>query len=140
MKIKLSIAHIANLLERSADELNPEHLTIQTAFQLRKRGVETKIIIADAPTGINEALIQNIAKANHWYGLVKQGQTFKDIAQSQSTSSDRIQKMIGLAFLAPDLLRQVMQGNQPLGFISDWAMRCSIPSDWNEQRALIATL
>jgi hypothetical protein len=104
LKIKLSIAYIANLLERSADELKPEHLTIQTAFQLRKRGVETRIIIADAPTGIDEALIQKIARANHWYGLVKQGQTFKDIAQSQNTSSDRIQKMISLAFLAPDLL------------------------------------
>ncbi len=140
LKVKLSIAHIVDLLERSADELDPEHLTIRTPFQLRKRGVETKIIIADAPTGIDEALIQNIAKANHWYGLVKQGQTFKNIARSQNTSSDRIQKMIGLAFLAPDLLRQVMQGKQPLGFTSDWVMRCNIPSDWNAQRALIATL
>ncbi|MDG1530957.1 MAG: recombinase family protein [Paracoccaceae bacterium] len=140
LKIKLSIANIADLLRRTADELSPEHLTIRTQFQLRKRGVETKIIISDAPTGIDEALIQNIAKANHWYGLVKQGQTFKTIARSQNTSSDRIQKMIGLAFLAPDLLRQVMQGKQPLGFTSDWAMRCNIPSDWNEQRALFATL
>ncbi len=140
LKTKLSIVHIANLLERSADELNPEHLTIRTPFQLRKRGVETKIIIADAPTGIDEALIQNIAKANQWYGLVKQGQTFKIIAQSQNTSSDRIQKMIGLAFLAPDLLRQVMQGKQPLGFTSDWCMRHAIPSDWNAQRVLFATL
>ena len=91
-------------------------------------------------TGLDEALIRNIAKANHWYGLAKQGQTFKQVAQSRNTSSDRIQKMIGLAFLAPDLLRQVMEGTQPPGLTSDRAMRCGIPSDWTEQRALFATL
>lgn len=48
--------------------------------------------------------------------------------------------MISSAFLAPDLLRQVMEGKQPLGLTSDWAMRCRIPSDWTEQRALFATL
>ena len=140
MLIRLSAMHLANLLHRNSDELEREYLTFESQFQLRKRGVEKKIIIADGPTGIDEALIQNIAKANLWYGLVKRGQTFKQIAQSQNTSSDRIQKMIGLAFLAPDLLRQVMEGKQPLGFTSDWAMRCSIPSDWTEQRALFATL
>ena len=91
-------------------------------------------------TGLDEALIRNIVKANHWYGLAKQGQTFKQVAQSRNTSSDRIQKMIGLAFLAPDLLRQVMEGTQPPGLTSDRAMRCGIPSDWTEQRALFATL
>ena len=140
LKIKLSARQLANRLNRNQDEPDARHLTFKTPFQLRKRGVETRIIIADAPIGLDEALIRNIAKANHWYGLVKQGQTFKQIAQSQNTSSDRIQKMIGLAFLAPDLLRQVMEGTQPLGFTSDRAMRRGIPSDWTEQRARFATL
>ena len=48
--------------------------------------------------------------------------------------------MIELAFLAPDILRKTLDGRQPLGFTSDWCMRHALPADWNEQRALLATL
>ena len=86
MLIRLSATHLAKLLDRNLDGLESDALSFETQFQLRKRGIETKIIIADGPTGIDEALIHNIAKANLWYGLVKRGQTFKQIAQSQNTS------------------------------------------------------
>ena len=48
--------------------------------------------------------------------------------------------MIDLAFLAPDLLRDVLEGNQPLGFTSDWCKSRNLPSDWSMQRAILATL
>ncbi len=40
---------------------------ITAPFQLRKRGVETKLVLADASGGVDEALIRNIAKAHHWF-------------------------------------------------------------------------
>jgi site-specific DNA recombinase len=45
-----------------------------------------------------------------------------------------------LAFLAPDILSNTLDGGQPLGFTSDWCMRHAWPADWNEQRDLLATL
>jgi site-specific DNA recombinase len=42
--------------------------------------------------------------------------------------------MIDLAFLAPDIVRDVLDGNQPIGFTSDWCLRHALPSDWDEQR------
>jgi hypothetical protein len=48
--------------------------------------------------------------------------------------------MLDLAFLAPDIIGQVMDGRQPLGFTSDWCLRHELPSDWQTQRGLIATL
>ncbi len=48
--------------------------------------------------------------------------------------------MIDLAFLAPDIIRDVLEGRQPLGFTSDWCLRHCLPSDWADQRRLLATL
>ncbi|UYV38327.1 hypothetical protein N4R57_04585 [Rhodobacteraceae bacterium D3-12] len=48
--------------------------------------------------------------------------------------------MIDLAFLAPDVVRDVMEGKQPVGFTSDWCLRHELPSDWDEQRQMIAAL
>ena len=48
--------------------------------------------------------------------------------------------MIDLAFLAPDIVRDVIDGKQPLGFTSEWCLRNDLPSDWQEQRALLASL
>jgi len=48
--------------------------------------------------------------------------------------------MIGLAFLAPDIVADALEGKQPIGFTSDWCMRHDLPSDWSEQRAILAAL
>jgi site-specific DNA recombinase len=47
---------------------------------------------------------------------------------------------LDLAFLAPDIIRDVSQGKQPFGFTSGWCSRHDLPSDWQAQRDLIATL
>ncbi len=140
LHVEASAEKLVASLNVPLEDIDQDTLTISTSFQLRKRGVETKLILADVPTGLDPALITNIAKANKWYGMVKDGETFSAIAKSQNTSSGRIQKMIGLAFLAPDILRNVLNGKQPLGLTSDWCMRHVIPSNWNAQRVLFATL
>ena len=106
---------------------------------LRKRGVETKIILAETPGNKDEALIRNIALAHHWLERIKAGESFGDIARTDSISKRRIQHMIDLAFLAPDIIRDVLAGKQPLGFTSDWCKARTLPSDWQDQRALLAT-
>ena len=131
---------IATFFERDSDEQVQGPLTIKAPFQIRKRGVETKLIFADAPSARDETLIKNIAKAHLWFEQIKSGKTFSQIAASDQTSKRRIQQMIDLAFLAPDIIRDVMDGTQPFGFTSDWCLRHAMPVNWAEQRALIATL
>ena len=62
------------------------------------------------------------------------------IANSGNTSDRRIHQMIGLAFLTPDIVADALEGKQPIGFTSDWCMRHDLPSDWPEQRAILAAL
>lgn len=140
VNICLDQKKIATFLERDSDELIQNPLTIKAPFQIRKRGVETKLIFADVPSQRDETLIKNISKAHHWFEQIKAGKTFSQIAATDKTSKRRIQQMIELAFLAPDIIRDVMDGAQPIGFTSDWCLRHTIPVNWAEQRALIATL
>ncbi len=70
---------------------------------------------------------------------MKAGKSFAQIADVEKTSKRRVQQMIDLAFLAPDIVRDVLDGNQPIGFTSNWCLRHALPSDWNEQRQLLKT-
>ncbi len=89
--IRLNHRKIATFFERNSNEQLQDLVTIQAPFQIRKRGVETKLIFADAPRGRDEKLIKNIAKAHHWFEQIKAGKTFSQIAASDQTSKRRIQ-------------------------------------------------
>lgn len=114
--------------------------TIDVPFTMRRRGVETKLIIAGQSRELDAKLIANIAQALKWYDGIKAGQSFDVIAKESGTSKRRVQQMIDLAFLAPDIIRDVLNGRQPMGFTSDWCLRHESPSNWQDQRVLIKHL
>ncbi|MEM9427112.1 MAG: recombinase family protein, partial [Pseudomonadota bacterium] len=140
MTVCLSSNALANAAKCEPGNINEGSLARTYPFQLRKRGVETRIILAEAPAEIDETLIRNIARAHHWFEAIKSGKTFSEIAAADGTHKSRIQQMIGLAFLAPDIIRDVLEGKQPVGFTSEWCVRHNLPVDWTQQRLLLATL
>ena len=140
LTIALDAVTLADLLNVQPDIINPEALVTNYPFRLRRRGVETKIILADQPTSRDETLIRNIAKAYVWFERIKAGESFAQIATTDGISKRRVQQMIDLAFLAPDIIRDVLSGKQPTGFTTEWCKTHSLPADWTEQRALLATL
>ncbi|KIN75528.1 Recombinase [Sulfitobacter mediterraneus KCTC 32188] len=122
------------------EDVQNEQLTITMPFQFRKRGVETKLIFSDAPAQRDDTLIKNVAMAHHWFEQIKAGQTLSEIAKANGISSRRVQQMIELAFLAPDITNGILDGTQPFGLTSHWCKQHAIPANWQDQRALIATL
>ncbi|MGI9388711.1 MAG: recombinase family protein [Boseongicola sp.] len=138
--ISINANELARMLEIDPERINPDSPAIQAPFRLRKRGVETKITLQNATRSVDEVLLTNIAQAHSWFEMVKAGQTYTEIAETAGTSKRRVQQLLDLAFLAPDIVRDVSEGKQPLGFTSDWCLRHDLPSDWDEQRKLIATL
>ena len=89
---------------------------------------------------MDQTLLANIALANHWYQELKDGRNFEEIAADSGTSKRRVQQLIELAFLAPDIVRDITKGLQPLGLTSDWCVRHRLAADWQAQRDRIATL
>ncbi|MCP5073902.1 MAG: recombinase family protein [Rhodobacteraceae bacterium] len=119
---------------------NPDDLILDLPFTERRRGVEMKLVVGNGAAVVDEKLLANIIRANQWYQRLKEGQSVEAIAAEAGTSKRRVQQVIDLAFLAPDLVRDVTNGAQPMGLTSDWCLRHDLPSDWQAQRQLIATL
>lgn len=138
--VQIDPNQVSDILDTDADTLNEVELKISSMFQIRKRGVETKLIFADMPIGQDDVLIRNIAKAHSWFEQMKAGKSFDEIANAEQTSKRRVQQMIDLAFLAPDIVRDALEGKQPIGFTSVWCLRHALPTDWDEQRQLLKNL
>ena len=138
LTIQLEPKQILTLLETST-ALELDELQLFLPFTERRRGAEMKLIVEGDNT-VDEPLMRNVANANHWYKRIKEGATFDDISSETGTSKRRIQQMIALAFLAPDIVRQITQGKQPIGLTSDWLLRHDLPADWDAQRKRIANL
>lgn len=121
-------------------EIDPDDLSIDLPFTERRRGVEMKLIAGNGTPQIDQKLLTNVALANRWYQQLKAGRTFDEIASEAGTSKRRVQQIVELAFLAPDIVRDITKGVQPTGRTSDWCLRHALPTDWQAQRERIATL
>ena len=51
-----------------------------------------------------------------------------------------MRKAIRYAFLAPDIVRAIVEGRQPVGLTSSYLLHHSLSDDWEKQRVLVATL
>jgi hypothetical protein len=124
-----------------AASINLNVLHFSTAFQFRKRGVETKLVIGRGQgNAIDQTLVRSVAKAHQYYSAIRRGRTFEDIAASENLTKRRILQVIDLAFLAPDIVKSILQGDQPIGLTAKWLGLNPVPSDWQAQRRIIAAL
>lgn len=138
--VRLRIAEISKLLQCDVEKIDPDQLILQSPFQMRRRGVELKLHLGDAPTEIDRTLVQNIVKAQRWMAMIRDGKTFADIADAEGTSKRRIQDVVDLALLSPDVVDAIAAGEQPEGLTSDYLIKSGVPAIWSEQRETFATL
>lgn len=131
---------VRELLNVAEDRIDPDQLSVTTPFTMRRRGVETRLVLGNDALPPDQKLITNIAAALGWLDRIKAGKTYAEIAAEDGVPKSRVQQAICYAFLAPDIVRQVLQGRQPIGLTSMWIFRHPLPLDWAEQRALIARL
>ena len=140
----LSLQLDADVLARTIDvdpsKLNEALLIFEVPFTCRRRGVETRFVMAGASTNTDGTLIANIARAHDWLERIKNGEALNEIACAEATTTKRVQQILEFAFLAPDIVREVLAGNQPLGLTTTWIATHTIPTDWVEQRELFSTL
>jgi len=140
MAVELDTEDLAQALGLSADRLNESLIRFDAPFQLRRRGVETKLILGGERRERDETLFRNIANGQQVLDLVCAGKSYSQIAERLGTSKRNVQHLIEFAFLAPDIIEDVYAGKQPVGFTSEWVKRNKLPSDWDAQRAIIARL
>ncbi len=75
-----------------------------------------------------------------WLDRIKAGKTYEQIATEDAIPTDRVRKAIRYAFLAPDIVRAIVEGRQPVGLTSSYLLHHPLPDDWEKQRVLVKTL
>ena len=148
-RVDISPGSVSILLDRNAfaaclsmgpDRIREDALRILAPFRLRRRGVETKLVLGNPTKSVDRTLLRNIANAFSWLDRIKAGKTYEEIATEDAIPTDRVRKAIRYAFLAPDIVRAIVEGRQPVGLTSSYLLHHPLPDDWEKQRVLVKTL
>ena len=140
LTVMLDKATIAHRLGCVPERINPAELTIEAPFQMRRRGVELKLHLGEAPPEIDRTLVRNIVKARRWLTAIIDGKTFTEIAEAEGVSKRRVQDVANLALLAPDILDGIAAGEQPHRLTTDYLIKTRFSAVWAEQREQFAAL
>lgn len=120
----------------SAKDLHSNLCSFTTAFQLRRRGVESKIIIGDQLSSPDPKLQYMLQRVHHWLQALKSGIQITALAQSENVSDAYIRLRLPLAFLSPKIQRTIIDATQPPEYSIKYFIRAKIPYDWEEQETL----
>src|SRR5437660_1003440 len=118
-------------------------LTATAAFT--RRGAETKSVLPGlspqkhSPT-CDPALIKAIARGRAWVEEIAIGRarSLQELAKRDGISRRYIRRLIGLAFLSPQLIEAILQGRQPVALTATQLTELDLPLDWTEQHKLLA--
>ncbi|XXK35114.1 recombinase family protein [Rhodobacteraceae bacterium nBUS_22] len=140
IRVQLDTLVLAKWLDCLPGHINASGLTIETPFQMRRRGVELKLHLGDPPPEIDKALVQNIVKGRRWLAMVIDGKSFSEIAQVENVSTRRVQDIANLALIAPDILDAITLGEKSDGLSTDYLIKTRFSAIWSEQRAQFSAL
>ena len=89
----------------------------------------------------DSGLVQLVARAHNWFGRIAGGASTgpADIAAQDKAARTDVSRTLPLAFLAPDIVRAILEGRHPPDFTPSILARSAsrLPSDWNAQRQML---
>ncbi len=116
---------------------------IHVAAKLKRCGLAVRLIV-NAP-GMpmrrtpDAKLIAMLKKSQNWLGRLTSGKSagVAEIAALESVSASYVTRAIYLAFLAPDIVDLIINGEQPPEVNLERLMRMGpLPANWQDQRKL----
>ncbi|WP_421694485.1 recombinase family protein [Aestuariivirga sp.] len=114
---------------------------ITVPYTLRRRGVETMLIVGDGQRdrSVDPVLVGTLAKAHSWFNqLAGSAVSINDIAEQQGLPASEISRLLPLAFLAPDIVEAIIDGRQPPELTAKHLKRFDdLPLDWCQQRKVL---
>ena len=119
-------------------------LTAAVAFT--RRGADTKLVLPGLAqqkhsSRCDPALIKAIARGRTWFEELATGRarSLQELAKRDGISRRYIRRLVGLAFLSPQLVEAIMQGRQPVELTATRLTELDLPLDWTEQHKLLAS-
>jgi len=107
--LKLNAAELANELGLKIEEIDISSLQFQAPFELRRRGVEGKIIAGDREPEPDKTMLRALARAHTWTADLRRGKSLSEIAAATSHSDSYVRTRAQLAFLAPKIQKAILE-------------------------------
>lgn len=113
--------------------------TVKLPVQLKRRGIESRIVFNDESPVLNrdENLVRLIAKSHVWFEQLRNGEqpSIEAIAKAEKINPSDVSRALPLAFLAPSIVTAILEGKQPVDLTAEKLRRMTpLPTEWNEQR------
>ncbi len=126
-----------------AFDINPDlialtALEISSPFQLKRRGIEARIVSGAQQAEPDRTLIELLGKAHHWLDELRAGKPMHQISIEEGRNENYVRLRIELAFLSPKLQQQILDGTQPPHLTLAHLTKGKIPLDWQDQEKLFA--
>ena len=119
-----------------AGDLASDLCDIHAPLQLRRRGVEAKLVIGERRPAPDAILTQALREAHRWAQALKGGTPLKTIAGDANCTGAFIRKRGQLAFLSPKIQIAVRDGTLSPEFTAEYILRQGIPLDWMMQERM----
>jgi len=144
VSLHLDTARLARLLDLNLRQELPTQARIDVPAHIIRRRREIAFIVTDGNVGPlphhDPALIRAIVRAHSWFAemISDGGPTLRDLACREGVSTVHARRLLRLAFLAPDIVRAILDGEQPAGVFADrLAKLADVPLAWSNQHRLL---
>jgi site-specific DNA recombinase len=130
------------LKEHSQDQVSGHIISLELAARLARRGREIRLVVSPAaekaPAYQSQALLKAVARAHEWRERLITGQAagLQAIAKQSGLDESYVRRILGFAFLAPDIVESILDGRQPHDLTLE-KLRTRLPMNWVEQRQMI---
>jgi hypothetical protein len=93
------------------------------------------------PARCDPALVKAIARGRAWFDELVTGRvrSLQELAKRDGISRRYIRRLVGLAFLSPQLVEAILHGRQPAELTATRLTELDLPLNWAEQHRLLTT-
>jgi len=120
-------------------------IELTAAVSIKRRGVGTRLVLLDGQQNLtgrcDPALVKAIARGRAWFDELVTGRarSLQELAKRDGISRRYIRRLVGLAFLSPQLVEAILQGRQPVELTATRLTELDLPLGWAEQHRLLTT-
>lgn len=136
--LRLNADGLAEALEMQPNEMDRAVFAIKASFELRRRGVEGRIVIGDREPQPDPTLLRALSRAHDWAAELRNGRPLGEIAVATGHAESYIRTRSQLVFLSPEIQRAILEGRQPTDLTLERIIRKPVPLDWDAQARLYA--
>jgi site-specific DNA recombinase len=114
-------------------------ITIQIPMKFKRRSGRKEIVLPNGEgkeaSAVQESLVTAVARAHRWLALLEDGRfgSVSELAEAVGLDPSLLRRHLNLTLLRPDLVRQILDGNEPDG-LSLRGLLQGVSVRWAEQQ------